>query len=290
MRIIGVIPARYDSSRFPGKPLADICGKPMIWWVYHQCSKVKELDEVYVATDDKRIEKVCLEAEIPVIMTSKSHKTGTDRVGEVSGIVEGDIFINVQGDEPLIDPEEIRELILAFNDRDVYFASLRAEISDIEEINAKNVVKVVVDKNENALFFSRSVIPSDTGRVTYTRIYKHVGIYGYTKEFLRLFIRLPQTNLEICEGIEPLRALENGYDIRVKETTFRSIGVDYPEHIALIEKAIKMQKKEVPSSADIGDIQHIQNEQSGGGYLTYSLCIMHKCMAFHSFAKGGEAA
>lgn len=238
-KVIGVIPARYKSSRFPGKPLADICGKPMIWWVYQQCLKVPELNEIYVATDDNRIYQVCQDYMMNVIMTSDKHKTGSDRVGEVARKVEGDLFVNIQGDEPLIDPHEIQEVISIFEDKDVYFGSLRIEIHDPKEINALSTVKVVVDNNDDVLYMSRNVIPSNSKGTFIARIFRHVGIYAYRKEFLLKFINLPQSELELGEEIEPLRALENGYKFRVKETHYESIGVDYPEHIQLVENEIK---------------------------------------------------
>ena len=241
MKIIGVIPARYQSSRFPGKPLADICGKPMIWWVYEQCRKVKELEDVYVATDDERIFDTCKQLNMQVIMTSTEHKTGTDRVGEVARKTDGDLYINIQGDEPLIEPAMIRDVISIFDNTDVVMGSLRKQITDTDEINAYSTVKVVVDKNEDALYFSRSVIPSQA-RSSDAKIFRHVGIYAYTRDFLFKFITLPQRELEIAESIEAIRAIENGYKIRVRETQFSSIGVDLPEHIKLVEEAI-MNKK-----------------------------------------------
>lgn len=239
MKIIGVIPARYQSSRFPGKPLADILGKPMIWWVYQQCLKVPELNEVYVATDDERIFAVCTQLDIRVIMTSDRHRSGTDRVGEVASKVEGDLFINIQGDEPLIEPQMIRDIISIFNDESVYYGSLRKQITDEAEIQAPSTVKVVVDKNEDALYFSRSVIPSNIKDGKLARVYRHVGIYAYKRDFLMKFIQLPPAELEAGEGLEQLRALENGYKLRVHETQFDSIGVDLPEHIAMVEQAIR---------------------------------------------------
>ena len=239
MKVIGVIPARYKSSRFPGKPLANICGKPMIWWVYQQCLKVNKLDKIYVATDDERIKKTCEKFSMNVIMTSSEHKTGSDCVGEVAAKIEGDLFINIQGDEPLIDPREIEEVIDIFEDESVEFGSLRIKITDAEEIAAYSTVKVVVDRNSDALYFSRNVIPSNKKDGPIARVFRHVGIYAYKKEFLLKFVSMPQTELEVGEGIEPLRAMENGYKIRVKETEYTSIGVDYPEHIKLVEDIIK---------------------------------------------------
>ena len=239
MKIIGVIPARYRSSRFPGKPLADICGKPMIWWVYQQCKKVARLDDLYVATDDSRIFDTCTSYDMHVMMTSESHKTGSDRVGEVSTRIDGDLFINIQGDEPLINPNEIEEIISEFDDPEVYFGTLKTEISDPDEIAADSTVKVVCDKNDYAMYFSRNIIPSNKKDDPYARVFRHVGIYAYKRDFLQKFINLPQTELELGEGIEPLRALENGYKVKVKETRYQSIGVDYPEQIDLVEEQIR---------------------------------------------------
>lgn len=243
MKIIGVIPARYQSSRFPGKPLALILGKPMIWWVYQQCIKVPELDEVYVATDDERIYKTCEQLGMRVMMTSEQCHTGTDRVGEVAEKIAGDLFVNIQGDEPLIEPQMISDVIGIFRDETVYYGSLRKQITDEEEISAQSTVKVVVDKNEDALYFSRSVIPSNVKDGKLARIYRHVGIYAYKREFLQTFIQLPPTELEAGEGLEQLRALENGYKLRVHETQFDTIGVDLPEHIPMVEALIRSREE-----------------------------------------------
>ena len=242
MKVIGVIPARFQSSRFPGKPLVDILGKPMIWWVFQQCMKVKDLDEVIIATDDIRIQDTCLEYNMPVIMTSDKHVTGSDRVGEVASKVDGDIFINIQGDEPVIPPQMIQQVIDIFNDKTVNFGTLRKEITDKSEILADSTVKVVVNTNNDALFFSRNVIPSNLHGDKKGRVFRHVGIYGYTREFLLMFSSMKQTELELAEGIEPLRILENGYKIRVEETQLESIGVDYPKHIEHVEKIMKQSK------------------------------------------------
>ena len=246
MKIIGVIPARYQSSRFPGKPLALILGKPMIWWVYQQCIKVPELDEVYVATDDERIYKTCEQLGIRVLMTSDQCHTGTDRVGEVAAKIEGDLFVNIQGDEPTIEPQMISDVIDIFRDESVYFGSLRKQITDEAEIRAQSTVKVVVDKNEDALYFSRSVIPSNVKDGQLARVYRHVGIYAYKRDFLTTFIQLPPSELEAGEGLEQLRALENGYKLRVHETQFDTIGVDLPEHIPMVEQLIR--SRAVPES------------------------------------------
>lgn len=240
MKIIGVIPARYKSSRFPGKPLVSICGKPMIYWVYQQAMKVKEFDSVYVATDDERIKAACEEHNMNVIMTSDKHETGSDRVAEVAGKVEGDLFVNVQGDEPVINPEMIRQVISIFlEDESVYFGSLKKEITDEEEIRATSTVKVVTDDKGDAMYFSRSVIPSNLKDGKLARVFRHVGIYAYKRDFLLEFSKMPQSELELGEGIEPLRAMQRGYKMRLKETSYTSIGVDLPEHIAKVERVLR---------------------------------------------------
>lgn len=239
MKIIGVIPARYKSTRFPGKPLCDICGKPMIWWVYQQVLKVKEFDSIYIATDDERIRQTCQQYDMNVIMTSDTHQTGSDRVGEVATKVEGDLFINIQGDEPVIQPEMIRQVISIFEDETVYFGTLKKAITDEEEIKSTSTVKVVTNAQDDAMYFSRSVIPSNCKDGNQARVFRHVGIYAYKKDFLLKFVNMPQTELELGEAVEPLRALENGYRMRVRETEFDSIGVDEPRHIAMVEEVLR---------------------------------------------------
>ena len=242
MKVIGVIPARYESSRFPGKPLALICGKPMIWWVYQQCLKVDGLDEVYIATDSQKIQFKCKELGLNCCLTGHCD-TGSDRVAEVAEKINGDIFINIQGDEPVIEPEMIQQVIDMFLDEDVNFATLKTEIKDVDEISASSTVKVVTDKNGDAMYFSRSVIPSNIKDGKLAKIYRHVGIYGYKCDALKLFHKWPQVELELGEGIEPLRALFYGYKFRVAETNYSSIGVDYPEHIKIVEEFIKQHNK-----------------------------------------------
>lgn len=240
MKIIGVIPARYKSSRFPGKPLVSICGKPMIYWVYKQAEKVKEFDKIYIATDDERIKTACEEHNMNVIMTSDKHATGSDRVAEVASKVDGDLFVNVQGDEPVINPEMIRQVISIFlEDDSVYFGSLKKEITDLDEIRATSTVKVVTDDKGDAMYFSRSVIPSNLKDGKLARVFRHVGIYAYKKEFLLEFSKMPQSELELGEGIEPLRAMQRGYKMRLKETSYTSIGVDLPEHVAKVERVLR---------------------------------------------------
>ena len=231
MKIIGVIPARYRSSRFPGKPLADICGRPMIWWVYRQAKKVEQLDAVYVATDDERIQAACESYGIPVVMTSPDHPTGSDRVAEGAAKVEGDLFINIQGDEPLMEPEMVRQVIRLFDDPEVYFGSLKKKITDPDLIAADSTVKVVTDDLNNAMYFSRNPIPSGLKDVDKVDVYKHVGIYAYKRDFLLKFGAMPQSSLELAECVEPLRAMQAGYKMRFAETEYENISVDYPRHL-----------------------------------------------------------
>ena len=239
MKIIGVIPARYRSSRFPGKPLADICGRPMIWWVYRQAKKVEQLDAVYVATDDERIQAACEGYGIPVVMTSPDHPTGSDRVAEVATKVEGDLFINIQGDEPLMEPEMVRQVIRLFDDPEVYFGSLKKKITDPDLIAADSTVKVVTDDLNNAMYFSRNPIPSGLKDVDKVDVYKHVGIYAYKRDFLLKFGAMPQSSLELAECVEPLRAMQAGYKMRFAETEYENISVDYPRHLDVVIAEIR---------------------------------------------------
>lgn len=240
-KIIAIIPARYSSSRFPGKPLAKIKNKPMIQWVYETVSKIDEIDKVYVATDDIRISE-CIESfNGNYIMTSDKHNSGSDRIAECAvklGIHDDDIILNIQGDEPMIKEEMIKELINAFDDENVYMATLKKETSDENEVNDTNVVKVITDINNNAIYFSRSTIPNNRESIDSVKYFKHIGIYGYKKSFLIKFTKLKESNLELLEKLEQLRAIENGFKIRVLETQYQTIGVDLPEHIELVEKEL----------------------------------------------------
>lgn len=236
--IIAIIPARYSSSRFPGKPLADICGKPMIQRVYERVTSVEEIKSVYVATDDMRIFETVVGFGGNVIMTGGC-SCGTDRVYQACKDIDADIVINVQGDEPLIKPEMISDLIEAFDDSNVQMATLKKKIDNKDEIENPNVVKVITDQYGDAIYFSRYAIPYDREKKFEIDVYKHIGIYGYKKSFLEKFIALPQSTLEKTECLEQLRAIENGYKIRVKETIFQSIGVDRPSDVAKVEEQMK---------------------------------------------------
>lgn len=225
-----IIPARYGSTRFPGKPLVNIAGKPMIQWVYERINSMEEINSVYVATDDNRIYKAVHEFDGKVILTGEC-SCGTDRVYQACKNIDADIILNVQGDEPLIKPEMIMDLLKSFEDEKVQMATLKKKISDVDELNDPNVVKVITDKNNDAVYFSRYTIPFNRDNKSQTDYYKHIGIYGYRKEFLKKFVELPQGKLEKAESLEQLRAIENGYKIKVQETAYQSVGVDKPEDI-----------------------------------------------------------
>ncbi|WP_035291745.1 3-deoxy-manno-octulosonate cytidylyltransferase [Clostridium sp. KNHs214] len=238
--IIAIIPARYQSSRFPGKPLALINEKPMIQWVYERVSSVDKIKSVYVATDDQRIYDEVINFGGNAIITGE-HNCGSNRLAEAINKIDGDfdIVLNIQGDEPMIKVEMILDLISAFEDENVYMATLKKEIKEDIEINNPNIAKLITDKNGYAIYFSRSTIPFNRDKIDNIKYYKHIGVYGYTKEFLKKFANLPQTSLEITEQLEQLRAIESGYKIKVIETKYQSIGVDLPEHIKIVEKEMK---------------------------------------------------
>jgi len=235
MKIVGIIPARYKSTRFPGKPLADICGKPMIWHVYQRAIKAKLLDEVYIATDDKRIQDACSQMGLNVIFTLDSHLTGTDRVAECATIVEADYYINIQGDEPMIDPKSIdivAQAIMSEKNKLVMAVNAFSLMHKKDEINDKNVVKVVMRSSNLALFYSRLPIPRP--KIGEPRHYKQLGLYAFKKEGLRIFSSNSIHSLEDSEGVEMLRFLENNYDVRMIEVHDDSISVDTKEDLSRV--------------------------------------------------------
>lgn len=231
MKFLGVIPARYSSTRFPGKPLESINGKSMIEWVYKRTIK-SDLDKVIVATDDERIYNEVISFGGEAILTSKEHETGTDRIAEVSAkYPEYEVIINIQGDEPLIEKSMINSLIAPFiEDLDLKMATLKFKLDNIEDVNNPNIVKVITDNNDYAIYFSRSPIPYPR-HMDMENYYKHIGIYAYEREFLLGYSKLKQTPLEISESLEQLRVLENGYKIKVIETKNKIIGVDTKEDL-----------------------------------------------------------
>ena len=236
MRTLCVIPARYASTRLPGKPLADICGKPMICRVWERARRAEKPERVIVATDDQRIYDAVRKDGGEAMLTRADHPTGTDRLAEVAQAHAAvDLIVNVQGDEPLIEPSVIDELIALFEaDENLQMATVMTRMEDEEEQKNPNNVKVVVDKLGYALYFSRSLLPYP--RATAAPVYKHIGIYAYRRDFLLHYARLAPTPLEKAESLEQLRALENGYGIRVLETASRFIGVDTPEDLALVNR------------------------------------------------------
>lgn len=236
--IVAVIPARYQSSRFPGKPLAAIAGKTMIQHVYEQVKQVSGVSKVVVATDDERIYNTVMQFYGEAVMTGIC-SCGTERVYEAIKDYPCDIVVNVQGDEPLIKPEMINELIDSFRYDDVDMATLCKEITEPTEINDPNIVKVVRDKNDNALYFSRYPVPYNRDGISDVKYFKHIGIYGYKKDFLKRYLQIEKTSLESAESLEQLRVLESGYRIKVKETVYDSIGVDTPEDIQKIEENMR---------------------------------------------------
>jgi 3-deoxy-manno-octulosonate cytidylyltransferase (CMP-KDO synthetase) len=245
MKIIGIIPSRYASTRFPGKPLIDIKGKTMIQRVYEQTSKCTLLTEIYVATDDDRIYKHVKDFGGNVIMTSPSHSSGTERCFEVAANINSeneDIIINIQGDEPYINPEQIEKLISCFDELSVEIATLIKRIILTEELLNPNVVKVVKSFMNDAIYFSRSPIPFVRGKekeewITETNFYKHIGIYGYKYSTLERIVNLSTGELEKAESLEQLRWLESGFKIKTKETDFENIAIDTPEdYLNLINK------------------------------------------------------
>ncbi len=239
MKILCVIPARYASTRLPGKPLRDIAGKPMIVRVYERAARAKNIDAVIVATDDERILAAVEQHGGKAMMTRADHPTGTDRLAEVAEkYVDYDVIVNVQGDEPLIEPSLIDELAALFNeDENLRMATVKTPITDAEEQKNPNNVKVVTDKNGFALYFSRSLVPYP--RNAGATVYKHIGIYAYRRDFLAEFAKLPATPLEKSESLEQLRALENGCRIKVIETAQKFVGVDTEEDLQAVNDVYK---------------------------------------------------
>ncbi len=230
-KVLAVIPARYGSTRLPGKVLADLAGKPLVWHVHHRASQAGLVDETLVATDDRRVVDALRPYGVPVLLTRDDHATGTDRLAEVARRCPSAIVVNVQGDEPLIDPGTIDAAIRPLlADPALPMATVRHRIRDVQRIADPNVVKVVCDVHGRALYFSRSPIPhvrdGDTPPDLLPTYWQHVGLYAYRREFLLHFASLPQTELEKAEKLEQLRALEHGFPIGVVETEHESLGVD----------------------------------------------------------------
>lgn len=239
MDVIGVIPARYGSSRFEGKVLADIHGKPMLQWVWEAAKKAKILDEVIIACDDRRIEEAAESFGGKAVFTSKEHPSGTDRICEVVNPLEVKVVVNIQADEPLIEPVMIENVARPLLDSpQLNMATLMKEIDDPQDIADPNVVKVLTDKNGLALYFSRAGIPYQRDKSIEVTYYKHIGLYAYTKDFLFIFKNLPESTLERIEKLEQLRVLEQGFRIKVIETKISTVGVDTPADLERVRKAL----------------------------------------------------
>lgn len=246
MKIIAVIPARYESSRFPGKPLADICGKPMIWWVYNQCKKVEEIDDVYVATDSDIIFNECTSLGMNVIMTSDKHKTGTDRVGEVAEKMEADLIVNVQGDEPLLEPDTIRSAILPFYENpDLQITNLMTKIKDPVDVVNFTVPKVITNKDGIGVYLTRATAPYPKGSIGYS-YYKQVCVYGFKPEALRFFCeygkKYGKAKAEEVEDIEILRFIENGYKVQYIEVESGTVAVDTPNDLIKVRSLVEAEQ------------------------------------------------
>jgi len=241
MNVIGIIPARYESSRFPGKPLADILGKPMIQRVYEQCAASKYLQAVIVATDDQRIFDAVEQFGGRVKMTRSDHVSGTDRIAEVAAdFDEDDIIINIQGDEPMIDPAQIDQLVAMIHDKAADIGTLGRWIDDDRDINNPNVVKVVCDALGKSNYFSRATIPYNRSEAD-VKYRQHIGIYGFKNDILQELTKLEPSDLERAECLEQLRWLENGYDIHIEMSDYRNIGVDTKEDLEHIVNLLKDQ-------------------------------------------------
>ena len=238
MTILGIIPARFASTRFPGKPLVDIAGKSMIQRVYEQAKKCTHLTEVIVATDDTRIYDHVLGFGGVAIMTSADHQSGTDRCAEVAlQHPQYNIIINIQGDEPYIDPEQITKLAFCFNDAGTQIATLVKKVANEQELLNVNSPKVIINKLSEALYFSRSPLPHIRGQeqqnwLSHFTYFKHIGIYGYRADVLQEITKLPVSSLEKAESLEQLRWIENGYRIKVAETELETYAIDTPEDLA----------------------------------------------------------
>jgi len=243
VKIVGIIPARFASTRFPGKPLAPVAGKPLIQHVVQQCQKAKSLSEIIVATDDDRIfnaaKKFCR-----VEMTAANHPSGSDRIAEVAGKISCDAVLNIQGDEPLIEPDAIDQVANALAGSEMSTAATR--IKNPGDLDNANVVKVVVNAAGRALYFSRRTIPylreaasGSSEQLAAFAFLKHLGIYGYRRETLLRLVKFPVSPLENAEKLEQLRALENGIQIAVVQVDYDSVGVDAPEDVEWVERYLK---------------------------------------------------
>ena len=234
--ILGIIPARLASTRLPSKVLRPICGRPMLHHVFACASRCGLLDDLVVATDAKEVYQYCVENQMKVLMTSSRHASGTDRIHEVMQTLPADIYVNIQGDEPMIRPAHLEALVQPLlQDASIHVSTLKTPIG-VEEAYNPNCVKVVTDTTGKALYFSRYAIPYNRDQAPATRYFKHLGLYAYTRSALDRFHQLPPSRLEQAEKLEQLRFLENGIPIYVTETPYDTIGVDTEEDLARVER------------------------------------------------------
>ena len=234
MKAVGVLPARWASTRLPGKVLIDICGKPLVQHVWERAKQCKRLSEVIIACDEPKVLERCKAFGANAVLTSKDHPSGSDRIAEATSRSDADIIVNIQADEPLIDPKLIDDLVLALeNDEACVVATPIKRLANGEDFNNPNIVKVVVDVHGHALYFSRAAIPfkRDGKPSDYSRYFRHVGLYAYRRDFLFTYCQWPKSFLEQEESLEQLRVLEAGYKIKCVETDVEAVGVDTPEDV-----------------------------------------------------------
>lgn len=240
MKVVGIIPARYASTRLPGKPLKDILGHPMIWWVYQRVLNAKRLDEVYVATDDDRIAKVCEENQIPVVMTANTHRTAAHRLQEVSETIAADFYVQLNGDEPLINTDAIDAVVPKDIPQDIAFGTnIITEMTEPAQVMDPSNIKMVFDENMNALYMSRTPIPFPFKAIDF-KYYKHVGIIGYNKKMLDLYRDTQPGRFELIEGIDTLRFLDYGKQLKLTLVpNCHSLSVDTEQDLQMVIQMIK---------------------------------------------------
>lgn len=238
MKVIGVIPARYQSSRLPGKPLADICGKPMLWWVYQNVKNVDDLDEVYVATDDERIRTACEKYDMNVMMTANTHDNPTSRMYEVSQKVDGDIYVFIGGDEPLVDSDSIAKVVKEAKKSGHPVTHAMTKIHSASQVIDFANIKVVVNSDSMLLYTSRSPVPYPKGELDFDYL-KFVGVGAFTKEALAFYENTPKSLLEIIENCDLIRFLDKGIPVKMVEVMCRNLSVDTPKDLAMVISIIR---------------------------------------------------
>lgn len=246
MKIVAFIPARYHSSRFKGKPLADLCGRPMIWWVYNRVRLVRRIDEVYVVTDNEDIRQACEALDIACMMTSEEHRTSTERLYEAAQKVHADVYVCVNGDEPLIEPELVEQVIPEMTEG-FFAANLMTKVQSPVEVVDNTNIKVVTDCKGNALFMSRSPIPHPKASLAFD-YYKHLGVLAYSLEALRFFAETPRGPVEEIEDINELRFIENGRPLRMIAVEAHTLSVDTPKDLIFVRRILEKKLK----SGEIG--------------------------------------